>query len=97
MNFVKICPTCNKSIEKTPLIDIVVTYREDLTQFEIYEQGWHKGCYPSEPMMLAACEMALEDLEQYEYTDLPGGYAVIKTVQMLRAAIAAAKGESGNA
>lgn len=33
-----------------------------------------------------ACEMALEDLEPYEHTDLPGGYAVMQTVHALRAA-----------
>lgn len=42
------------------------------------------------PALLAACEMAFEDLEQYEDTDLPGGYAVMETVQTLRAAIALA-------
>lgn len=47
------------------------------------------------PALLAACEMAFEDLEQYEDTDLPGGYAVMETVQTLRAAIAEARGETG--
>lgn len=46
------------------------------------------------PDLLKACEMAFEDLEQYEDTDIPGGYAVMETVQTLRAAIAGAKGEA---
>lgn len=37
--------------------------------------------------LIDACQMAYDDLEQYEYTDLPGGYAVMATVQKLRAAL----------
>lgn len=46
MNIVNICPACGESIATTPLVDILVTYQEDLTEQEIYEQGWHKKCYP---------------------------------------------------
>lgn len=62
MNYVNICPTCKESISKTPLVDTLVTYREDLTQNEIYEQGWHKKCYPPAPAFLAAAETALIEM-----------------------------------
>ena len=42
--------------------------------------------------LLEACKMALEDLDPHYWTDLPGGYAVMETVDKLRAAIAAAEG-----
>jgi len=47
------------------------------------------------PDLLEACKMALEDLGQYEWTDIPGdgGYAVKRTVDKLRTAIAKAEGK----
>ena len=42
--------------------------------------------------LLEACKMALEDLDPHYWTDLPGGYAVMETVDKLRTAIAAAEG-----
>lgn len=87
MNIVNICPTCHKSISATALVDIIVTYREDLTGAEIYEQGWHKECYPPAPALLAACEYALSALA---LMDADEGTAADK----LRAAIAAAKVQS---
>lgn len=39
------------------------------------------------PDLLKACKMAFKDLEPFEWTDLPDGYAVLATVRKLRAAI----------
>jgi hypothetical protein len=47
------------------------------------------------PALLAACEAALTVLAPFEWTDLPDGYAVKATVDMLRAAIAQAQGGEG--
>jgi len=44
------------------------------------------------PDLLAAARMAFEDLEEYEWTGLPGDYAVTATVRQLRTAIAKAEG-----
>ncbi|KKK87644.1 hypothetical protein LCGC14_2751190 [marine sediment metagenome] len=46
------------------------------------------------PDLLEAAKMAFTDLESYEWTDLPGGYAVLRTVRELQAAIA--KAEEGS-
>jgi len=44
--------------------------------------------------LLAACKDAFLDLRQYEWVDLPDGYAVKATVDKLRAAIKKAEGET---
>jgi len=99
MDYVKICPTCKESIAKTPLVDTLVTFREDLTQNEIYEQGWHKKCYPS--ALLAACEAALGWIDQTyppaiftgESGD-EGAVGIVRIREQARAAIAEARGEA---
>lgn len=90
MNIVNICPTCHKSISRAPLVDIIVTYREDLTHTEIYEQGWHKECYPPAPALLTALEMVQQRLEEK-----PGGVVAFSGEEwtQIDKAIAAAKGE----
>jgi hypothetical protein len=42
--------------------------------------------------LLKAAKQAYEDLVQYEYTDLPSGFAVMDTVKKLRAALNYFKG-----
>lgn len=87
MNIVNICPTCKESISTTPLVDILVTYQEDLTREEIYEQGWHKRCYP--PALLAVLEMVEKRLQEK-----PGGVVAFTGEEWTQIddAIAEAKG-----
>lgn len=110
MNIVNICPTCHKSISATALVDIIVTYREDLTRNEIYEQGWHKECYPSAaPSLLAALTEGIgipansdfaDDLETIagQLEDRLPVYAekIREKAQAIRAALAAVRGEPVN-
>jgi len=44
------------------------------------------------PQLVEKTLLSVEDLEPHYDTDLPGGYAVMETVDKLRAAIAAAEG-----
>ena len=45
----------------------------------------------ADPLLLEACELALLELAHYEYTDLPGGDTVRKTVWTLREALRQAR------
>lgn len=45
MERISICAECGAPLEKTALINLVMSYEEDEDRGDVFEQLWHKACY----------------------------------------------------